>query len=91
MLYLACSNNVEHVIFPLMLKKHLVNKFALSNISAIWDGPHNIRADEAFILSSCHHYWGHFTSDSITRADYSCLLCFICEVKGSMAKEVYCL
>lgn len=26
--------------------------------------------------SSCHHYWEHCTSHSITRADYSCLLSF---------------
>jgi len=58
MLCLAWSNNVEHAIFPLMLKKHLVNIFVLSNTNVIWDGSHNIRADEAFIPSSCHYYWG---------------------------------
>lgn len=60
-----------------MLKKHLVNKFVLSNINVIWDGSHNIRADEAFIPSSCHYYWGGCSLDSVTRTDCSHLSCFI--------------
>lgn len=92
MLYLACSNNVEHAIFPLMLKKHLVNKFVLSNINVIWDGSHNVRADEAFIPSSYYYYWGGCTLDSVTRADCSCLshVLFICGAKGFMVEEIYC-
>lgn len=58
LLYLARSNNVEHAIFPLMLKKHLVNKFVVSNINVISDGSQNARADEAFTASGGCYYGG---------------------------------